>query len=80
MFNIVIEKECGCFKDSDLKNNIQVNVKEDALLQAIQMTNQMNSDFCGKHDFELREDSNNFVIAMEQPVSSGCCGGGCGHH
>ena len=80
MFNIVIEKECGCFKDSDLENNIQLGIKEDALLKAIQMKDQMNSDFCGKHDFELREDSNNFVIAFEQQASSGCCGGGCSSH
>ena len=84
MFNIVIEKECGCFKKSDLENNVQINIKEDALLKAISMKEQMNSDFCGKHDFEVKEDSSNFIISFSnqqtQSQSGGCCGGGCGHH
>ena len=82
MFNIVIENECGCFKKSDLKNNIEISTKDDALLKAIEMKQQMNDDFCGKHDFELKEEVNNFVITFaDQPAqSSGCCGGGCSSH
>ena len=79
MFNIIVEKECGCFKRSDLQNNVQMGTKEDALSQAIQMKDTMNTQFCGKHDFVLSEQSNNFVIEFaQQEQSGGSCGSACG--
>jgi len=39
----------------------------------------MNTKFCQKHEFTLRENGESFNIAMDMrqaPVSSGCCGGG----
>ena len=80
MFKIVIEQECGCFKKSDLQNNITMDSKDGALLQALEMKTTMNDDFCGKHTFKVQEVQNNFVIAFEQSTSNGCCGGGCGTH
>lgn len=76
MHKIIIEKECGCFRRSDLVNNQEITSKDEALSTAISMKNQMNDEFCGKHDFDLVEDQNNFVITFAQPKSSGCCGGG----
>lgn len=81
MHTITVENICGCFKRSDLENNLQIQNKDDALTKAMQMTTTMNEDFCGKHDFQLVEDNNNFVISFKAaPQSSGCCGGGCGTH
>lgn len=83
MYNISVEKECGCFIKSDLQNNLEIENKEDALLKAIDMKREMDITFCGKHDYEVREESNNFVISFGQPTqkaSGGCCGGGCGTH
>ncbi len=78
MHKIIVEKECGCFKKSSYENNMSFNSKDDALLQANLMANHMNTEFCQKHEFELREDGNNFIIAvdMKQQESTGCCGGG----
>lgn len=76
MHNIIVDKECGCFKRSDLQNNLSIASKDDALIKAIEMKNQMNEEFCGKHDFDLVENQNNFVISFAQPKASGCCGGG----
>lgn len=78
MHNIIIEKECGCVKRSDLINNLSIDSKDEALIKAIEMKNQMNEEFCGKHEFEVSESSNDFVIsfASAKPQSSGCCGGG----
>lgn len=78
MHNIIVEKECGCFKRSDLVNNLSIASKDDALIKAIQMKDQMNDEFCGKHDFEIAESSNNFIIsfAKAKPAASACCGGG----
>jgi hypothetical protein len=80
MFKIVIEKECGCFKRSDLQNNIEIASKDDALSKSIEMRDYMNDEFCGKHEFKVQEVGNDFVIAMSDSKSNGCCGGGCGSH
>ena len=80
MFKIIVEKECGCFKKSDLKNNVEFGSKDEALLKTLEMRDTMNDDFCGKHKFKVQEVENNFVIAMENSTSNGCCGGGCSSH
>ncbi len=78
MFTITIDKECGCFKKSDLENNQSFDNADDALMKATNMVGQMNNDFCQKHDFTLSENGTSFSIAMNAPASShsGCCGGG----
>lgn len=79
MNTIVVEKECGCFKRSAYENNMKFESKDDALMQANLMVNHMNTKFCQKHDFELREDGANFLISVEvkqAEQSGGCCGGG----
>lgn len=81
MPRIYVEHECGCFRKSDLENNIVIEQKDDALIKAIEMSNQMNNDFCGKHEFHVIEENSHFMIGINQPPQkhSGCCGGGCGH-
>lgn len=80
MFKIIIEKECNCFKKSDLQNGVEIASKDDALMKSLEMKNHMNDEFCGKHDFKVQEAGNNFVIAFAESTSNGCCGGGCGSH
>jgi len=78
MSTINIAQECGCFKRSPLENNVTYDSKDDAMMQALNMVNQMNEKFCGKHGFELSENGQDFSIAMKaaQAASGGCCGGG----
>jgi len=79
MFTITVDKECGCFKKSDFKNNTTESTKDDALLKAQHMVNYMNDEFCQKHSFTLREDGNSFSISMntkDEKAHTGCCGGG----
>ncbi len=78
MFSVKVEKECGCFRRSDLENNINFESKDEALSTALSMTNQMNDEFCGKHDFKVAEEGNDLIIFMGMPSTSGsaCCGGG----
>jgi len=80
MFKIIIEKECGCFTKSSLENGLKIPSKDDALMKSIEMRNIMNDEFCGKHGFKVQEAGNNFVIAMNESTSNGCCGGGCSSH
>ena len=64
MYKIIVERECGCFKRSNMDANIEMSSKDEALLKAIEMRDTMNNKFCGKHKFNMREEQNNFVIAM----------------
>ena len=80
MYTIQIEKECSCFKKSDLVNGLEMASKDGALLKSIEMRDTMNDEFCGKHSFKVQEVGDNFVIAMSDSTSNGCCGGGCGSH
>lgn len=80
MFKIIVEKECSCFKKSDLVNGLELESKDGALLKSIEMRDTMNDEFCGKHSFKVQEVGDSFVIAMSDSTSNGCCGGGCGSH
>jgi len=78
MFTINIEKECGCFKKSDFKNNKRFEDKDEALIEAMNMVKTMNDEWCQKHEFTFSEDGQNFQIAVNERAKahSGCCGGG----
>ncbi len=76
MYSIIVDRECGCFKKSDLENNISIESKDEALNFAINTKDKMNEEFCGKHDFFLSEVADNFIISFNQEAKSGCCGGG----
>ena len=76
MFKVIVEKECGCFRKSGIENNKSFQSKDDALIEALNLTKKMNQDFCQKHKFTVKEDNNNILIAVNERVKSGCCGGG----
>ena len=77
MYKVVVANQCDCFKKSSLENNIKFQSKDDALMKAIEMKNTMNNDFCKKHEFELEEMYNNFVIKFYSDARDNCCGNGC---
>ena len=78
MHTINLDAECGCFKKSNMENNVSFDSKDDALMEAMNMVNFMNSKFCGKHGFTLAENGDNFQITRGAPQGhgGGCCGGG----
>ena len=77
MYTVNVDKECGCFSRSGLQNNASFSSNDDALMNANSMVKQMNENFCGKHNFSLKEDGKTFQISMIAPEpSGGCCGGG----
>lgn len=77
MYKIVVANQCGCFKKSELQNNLTFPSKDDALLKAIEMKDVMNNEFCKKHEFEVQEMYNNFVITFYTEARDNCCGNGC---
>lgn len=64
MFNVIVEKECGCFKKSSLSANSQFATKEEAQKEAEAMCEDMNDTFCQKHIFTLEENGNDIIIKM----------------
>ncbi|MBU3015789.1 hypothetical protein KO488_13545 [Poseidonibacter lekithochrous] len=77
MYKIIVSNQCPCFKKSDLENNLKFQSKDEALLKAIEMKNTMNNEFCKKHEFDLQEMYNNFVISFYSDARDNCCGNGC---
>ena len=68
--HVVIEKLCSCAKKEGLSQIATYDAKATALEAAETQLAYMNGSFCGKHEFQLVQVDDNFVIGM--------VGGGCG--
>jgi hypothetical protein len=68
--HVVIEKLCSCAKKEGLSQIASYESKESANEAAQAQLASMQGSFCGKHEFQLVEVDDNFVIGM--------VGGGCG--
>lgn len=68
--HVVIEKLCSCAKKEELSQITTYDAKGAAHEAAQTQLAYMNGNFCGKHEFQLVEVDDNFVIGM--------VGGGCG--
>lgn len=77
MHKIVISDKCACFKKSNLQTTLSFTSKDEALLKAIEINNHMNENFCNKHQFEVQEMFDNFVISFYDENKQVCCGNGC---
>ena len=65
MFNVRIEKECGCFKRSGMPTVKAFDNKDDALSEAQEWSGEMNDTFCRKHKFNVVEEGNEFIIKVQ---------------
>ena len=68
---VIMEKLCSCAKKEGLEKVSVFEDKESAGSAAKAQLQRMQSSFCGKHEFDLTEVEDHFVIGM----LSGC---GCG--
>ncbi len=64
MFNVKIEKECGCFKRSGMPTIKAFDNKDDALIEAGEWAEEMNETFCKKHSFTVVEEGNDLIIKV----------------
>ena len=68
MYTIEIEKECSCFKKSNLENNMTFDTREDMYNKARVMECIMNQEFCMNHFFEAVDYGDKIVIhSTERP-------------
>ena len=65
MIELLMEKQCGCFKRSDFQASQTFETKEEALQEADEMCKTMNIKFCHKHKFSYEENENQIIIKME---------------
>ncbi|DAB37383.1 MAG: hypothetical protein A2552_01105 [Sulfuricurvum sp. RIFOXYD2_FULL_44_160] len=65
MFNVKMEKECGCFKRSGMESIKTFENKDDAMIEAAQWAEEMNETFCQKHNFTIIEEGNDLIIKVE---------------
>lgn len=65
MFTVKIEKECGCFKRSGMKNVKSFDNKDDAMMEAKAWAEEMNETFCQKHNFSIFEEGNELILKVE---------------
>ncbi|ADR34155.1 hypothetical protein Sulku_1493 [Sulfuricurvum kujiense DSM 16994] len=66
--HVVIEKLCSCAKKEEMSQITSYETKDSALEAAQTQLAYMQGHFCGKHEFQLVEVNDNYVIGMV----SGC--------
>ncbi len=65
MYKVIIEKECGCVRRANMSPEYNYDDKDSALIDAGELARKMNDDFCGKHQFAVRQEGENFLITMQ---------------
>jgi len=72
--HVIIEKLCSCAKKEGMDQIVTFDSKEGAKSAADAQLAFMQNSFCGKHNFDVTEVDDHYVIGM---VGGGC---GCGTH
>jgi len=72
--HVIIEKLCSCAKKEGMSQIVTFGDKSEAKSAAEAQLGFMQNSFCGKHNFDVTEVDDHFVIGM---VGGGC---GCGTH
>ncbi len=65
MHKVIIEKECGCVRRANMALASSYTNKDDALIEAGELARKMNDEFCGKHQFGVRQEGEDFLITMQ---------------
>ena len=85
MYEVKVLNQCGCFKRSGMKSELEFESKDDALMKAQSMVGKMRESFCANHTFTLLESDNEFKIdtqkalSKEEPNKNAGCGCGAGN-
>ena len=65
MHHVIVEKMCLCAKRKKMPQIKSFEDKEVALQIAKAWTQELNSTFCGEHEFAVVEVDENYVISVE---------------
>jgi hypothetical protein len=64
MISVMMEKECGCFKKSNLEAKQTFQTKEQAHKEAEALCEEMNETFCQKHHFTIEDQGDTLLIKV----------------
>ena len=64
MAAVIVERACGCIRNSDFQQETQCETVDEALAKADEMCIIMNEDFCHKHKFKTEYVDGNVMIKM----------------
>jgi hypothetical protein len=80
MYKVEVANQCGCFKKSEYTAEKSFEDINEAIAYTEALTELMNEEFCGKHNFTpLTVAENHVQIVFGGGHGGGCCGGGhCG--
>ena len=65
MFKIKVQNTCRCFLRSGFSETLEFNTQEEAQKEAQSMIENMRSNFCQKHEFELNEQFGDYTIFIK---------------
>lgn len=65
MHKVIIERECGCVRRANMALESSHTNKDDALIEAGELARKMNDEFCGKHQFGVRQEGEDFLVTMQ---------------
>jgi len=65
MYKVIIERECGCIRRENMAMESTFTDRDDALIEAGELARKMNDDLCGKHQFGVRQEGEDFLITMQ---------------
>jgi len=64
MASVIVDRACGCFRNSDFEQEMNFETIDEALEQANEMCATMNEEFCSKHTFKSEYVDGNVIIKM----------------
>ena len=65
MYKLKVQNTCRCFLKSGMSDVQEFETKEEAKKEAEYMIGVMNSTFCAKHEFDLKEQFGDFTIYIK---------------
>lgn len=65
MYKVNVQNTCRCFLKSGMVESSEFDTKEEAQKEAEYMIGVMNSTFCQKHEFDLKEQFGDYTIYIK---------------
>ena len=64
MYKVIIDGQCGCIRRENMELESNFSDRDDALIAASNLAQRMNDNFCGKHQFGVRQEGDNLLVTV----------------
>ena len=65
MYKVKVQNVCSCFLKSGMAENLDFDTQDKAKEEAEKMIENMRSNFCKKHDFDMNEQFGDYTIYIK---------------